>query len=266
MYLRHTTVNKNGKSHTYWRLVRSVRTNVVVEIPVGKPWNKLRTMASAGSFEASGTGVNAAATATRGFSTRDPLPGTWTLAKFGASHDNAIASNIVHSSGPTGQERSASVAPAFVGGIVVLNGTYNNKIVNNQAWANGGGTWPGPRQYRAPPRRSGCLPQRRARPCFTRLNPGQVRLQQYQRQWVGLGLYLYFAFPTLLGPKGGVAQSLSDCTRDELTRSERVRCAPLASARVLFSKRLFVSRRDSRCTRLHHLTRITMERITPVTP
>jgi len=31
------------------------------------------------------------------------------------------------------------VAPAFVGGIVVLNGTYNNKIVNNQAWANGGG-------------------------------------------------------------------------------------------------------------------------------
>jgi hypothetical protein len=26
MYLRHTTVTKNGKSHTYWRLVRSVRT------------------------------------------------------------------------------------------------------------------------------------------------------------------------------------------------------------------------------------------------
>src|SRR5437016_14398379 len=25
MYLRHTTVVKNGKSHTYWRLVRSVR-------------------------------------------------------------------------------------------------------------------------------------------------------------------------------------------------------------------------------------------------
>ena len=25
MYLRHTTVTKNGKSHTYWRLVRSVR-------------------------------------------------------------------------------------------------------------------------------------------------------------------------------------------------------------------------------------------------
>ena len=25
MYLRHTTVNKNGKAHTYWRLVRSVR-------------------------------------------------------------------------------------------------------------------------------------------------------------------------------------------------------------------------------------------------
>jgi len=26
MYLRHTTVTKNGKTHTYWRLVRSVRT------------------------------------------------------------------------------------------------------------------------------------------------------------------------------------------------------------------------------------------------
>ena len=25
MYLRHTTVRKNGKAHTYWRLVRSVR-------------------------------------------------------------------------------------------------------------------------------------------------------------------------------------------------------------------------------------------------
>src|SRR5262245_64724290 len=25
MYLRHTTVRKDGKTHTYWRLVRSVR-------------------------------------------------------------------------------------------------------------------------------------------------------------------------------------------------------------------------------------------------
>ena len=25
MYLRHTTVQKNGKTHCYWRLVRSVR-------------------------------------------------------------------------------------------------------------------------------------------------------------------------------------------------------------------------------------------------
>ncbi len=25
MYLRHTTIRKNGKTHTYWRLVRSVR-------------------------------------------------------------------------------------------------------------------------------------------------------------------------------------------------------------------------------------------------
>ena len=25
MYLRHTTIRKSGKTHTYWRLVRSVR-------------------------------------------------------------------------------------------------------------------------------------------------------------------------------------------------------------------------------------------------
>ena len=25
MYLRHSTVTKNGKTHTYWRLVRAVR-------------------------------------------------------------------------------------------------------------------------------------------------------------------------------------------------------------------------------------------------
>ena len=27
MYLRHSTIRKNGKVHTYWRLVRSVRRN-----------------------------------------------------------------------------------------------------------------------------------------------------------------------------------------------------------------------------------------------
>lgn len=31
MYLRHTTIRKNGKTHTYWRLVRSVRTGRVVK-------------------------------------------------------------------------------------------------------------------------------------------------------------------------------------------------------------------------------------------
>jgi hypothetical protein len=30
MYLRHSTVTKNGKTHTYWRLVRSVRTGTKV--------------------------------------------------------------------------------------------------------------------------------------------------------------------------------------------------------------------------------------------
>src|SRR5438045_3213286 len=31
MYLRHTTVKKNGKVHTYWRLVRSVRSGSTVK-------------------------------------------------------------------------------------------------------------------------------------------------------------------------------------------------------------------------------------------
>src|SRR5438270_5639596 len=45
MYLRHTTVTKNGKSHTYWRLVRSVRTG-----------NKVRqqTVAQLGELDAAG--------------------------------------------------------------------------------------------------------------------------------------------------------------------------------------------------------------------
>jgi transposase len=45
MYLRHTTITKNGKSHTYWRLVRSVRTG-----------NRVRqqTVAQLGELDASG--------------------------------------------------------------------------------------------------------------------------------------------------------------------------------------------------------------------
>jgi transposase len=45
MYLRHTTVTKNGKSHTYWRLVRSVRSG-----------NKVRqqTVAQLGELDAAG--------------------------------------------------------------------------------------------------------------------------------------------------------------------------------------------------------------------
>src|SRR5215475_12762432 len=45
MYLRHTTVTRNGKSHTYWRLVRSIRTG-----------NKVRqqTVAQLGELDAAG--------------------------------------------------------------------------------------------------------------------------------------------------------------------------------------------------------------------
>jgi len=45
MYLRHSTVRKNGKTHTYWRLVRSIRTG-----------NKVRqqTVAQLGELDAQG--------------------------------------------------------------------------------------------------------------------------------------------------------------------------------------------------------------------
>src|SRR5205807_10207534 len=45
MYLRHTTVTRNGKSHTYWRLVRSVRTGQRV---------RQETVAHLGELDAAG--------------------------------------------------------------------------------------------------------------------------------------------------------------------------------------------------------------------
>ena len=67
----------------------------------------------------------------------DPLPGKM-LKTYGASHDNVIENNQIHTNGPTGAELNANIAPAFVGGLVVLNGTYNNIITNNQTWASTG--------------------------------------------------------------------------------------------------------------------------------
>jgi parallel beta-helix repeat protein len=65
----------------------------------------------------------------------DPLPGTATLNQYGPSHDNVIQGNVDHTDGPTGAEVRSGVAPSFVGGIAVLNGTYNNTIVRNQLYA-----------------------------------------------------------------------------------------------------------------------------------
>jgi hypothetical protein len=68
----------------------------------------------------------------------DPLPGTSTL-NYGPSHDNLIQGNVDHTDGPTGAERHSEMAPSFVGGIVILNGAYNNKIIGNQLNSNAGG-------------------------------------------------------------------------------------------------------------------------------
>ncbi len=70
----------------------------------------------------------------------DPLPGSWTLAAYGPTHDNTIIGNSIHSDGPTGNELSpVDITPAFLGGIIVVNGTYDNTIKNNATWASTGG-------------------------------------------------------------------------------------------------------------------------------
>jgi parallel beta-helix repeat protein len=69
----------------------------------------------------------------------DPLPESATLSKYGASHDNTITNNTIHTDGPIGNElQPVDITPAFLGGIIVLNGTYNNSITNNQTWGSFG--------------------------------------------------------------------------------------------------------------------------------
>jgi hypothetical protein len=69
----------------------------------------------------------------------DPLPGFGILETYGPTHDNLIVDNTVRNNGPIPNELSpVDIAPAFIGGIVVLNGTYNNMIQNNQTWASYG--------------------------------------------------------------------------------------------------------------------------------
>ena len=43
-----------------------------------------------------------------------------------------LTGNADHADGPTGHEVATEIAPSFVGGIVILNGTFNNTISNNQ--------------------------------------------------------------------------------------------------------------------------------------
>ena len=73
-----------------------------------------------------------------GLMVADPMPGSWTLKTFGPTHDNTITGNTIHTDGPTGNEITGHVAPAFLGGLLVLNGTYNNTITNNTTYASFG--------------------------------------------------------------------------------------------------------------------------------
>jgi len=49
------------------------------------------------------------------------------------SHDNTIVANNIQSNDPTGAELKAGLVPAFLGGIVRLNGTYGNHVRNNRS-------------------------------------------------------------------------------------------------------------------------------------
>lgn len=62
----------------------------------------------------------------------DPLPGYGVLEAYGATHDITVQGNVDHTDGPIGNEIKANIVPAFVGGITVLNGTYDNRITSNQ--------------------------------------------------------------------------------------------------------------------------------------
>ena len=73
-----------------------------------------------------------------GYLIADPLPGTATLAAFGPSHNNVLSGNISHTDGPTGAEIKSGVAPAFLGGFVILNGAWGNELLGNQDWASTG--------------------------------------------------------------------------------------------------------------------------------
>jgi parallel beta-helix repeat protein len=84
----------------------------------------------------------------------DPLPGTWTLNSYGPAHDNKIQGNVDHSDGGTGAERHGGIEPAFAGGVVILNGAYNNRIQNNQLYASGEPIWRGRRPSLTPLHRS----------------------------------------------------------------------------------------------------------------
>jgi hypothetical protein len=69
-----------------------------------------------------------------GIMVADPSPGQPT--PYGSTRDNTISNNIVHSSGPTGGEVMAGMAPDFIGGIVLLNSTSGNHVIGNQLWSN----------------------------------------------------------------------------------------------------------------------------------
>jgi hypothetical protein len=89
-------------------------------------------MVADGSTSDSVTGNELATSDFIGILIADPLPGYGVLETYGATHDISVEGNLDHSDGPIGNELKANIVPAFVGGITVLNGAYNNRITGNQ--------------------------------------------------------------------------------------------------------------------------------------
>jgi hypothetical protein len=68
----------------------------------------------------------------------DPLPSSPYFTAYGATSNNVISNNFIHTDGPTGSELNSMIAPNFTGGIVVLNSAANNQITGNTATSDSG--------------------------------------------------------------------------------------------------------------------------------
>jgi parallel beta-helix repeat protein len=127
----HNAANNSSDGHF---MLFDSSNNVVSNNTAGYPYT-MNFLLTDGSSYNTVTGNDAWDGDYVGVLVADPLPGSWTLAQYGPAHDNTITANNIHSNGPTGNELNAGLVPAFLGGIVLLNGTYSNSVTDNSTYA-----------------------------------------------------------------------------------------------------------------------------------